>query len=141
MLGILFSDPKKLVFASGQEVRNRCFVKMPHVVELMAVDNESVGFVPHHTSGGAHLRGVRRVKVTVRFLGRRNHIYDLVELSFEFRIILELSEIGGTFHHFVQVRIDEAMGAVIFHFFSCQIISGRLEVIHTRFSLFKSERN
>ncbi len=139
--GILFGNLKEFVFACRQVVGDRRFVKMTHVVKLMAMDHESVGFVSHHASGGAYLRGMRGVQVPVRFLGRCDHFHNAVELGLKLRIVLQLGEIGSAFHHFVQVRVDEAMGSVVLHFFSCQIIRRRLKMFDSRDGFFKGEGN
>ena len=116
MTSIFFSYLQKFVLSRRLKVSNRSFIKVAHIVKFVAVHHKSVGFVPHHIFIGPNLGSVRRIKITIWFLCRRNHIYDTIELRLEFRVILQLSQVGSTLHYFIKVRINKPMGSVVLHF-------------------------
>ena len=61
---------------------------MAHVVELVAMHNESIGLISHHVFVAPHLCGMGWVKIAVRFLCGCNYLHDSIELRFKFWVIL-----------------------------------------------------
>ena len=88
MLGIFFRYLEKLIFSCGLVISNCGFIKMTHVVKLMAMNHKSIGLVAHHTFFSPHSSSMRGIQISVWFLRCRNNFYNSIELFFQFRIVL-----------------------------------------------------
>ena len=73
-------------------------------------------------------------------LGPSDHIGELIESLFQIRVSPQLEQVCRTFHDFVQVGINKAMGAMILNFLAGQKVTRCLEMLDTRLCTFKSKR-
>ena len=80
---------------------------------------------------------MRYVQVAIVLLGLGDHVDDFVQLFFESGIGLDHQQIGGSFHHLVQIRRHEAMGKRQFAASPVQEVAAAAEILHRRFGLFQ----
>ncbi len=139
--GVFLRHLEQLVLAGGLIIGDGGLVEVAHIVELVAVHDEGVGRVSHHVLVRAHSGGVRRVEIAVRFLGGCDDVDDAIELGFEFGVILQLGQVGGPFHDFVKVGIDEPVRSVALHFLARKKVGRGLEVGNARLGLLEGEGN
>ena len=141
MARIFLRHLQQLVLASRLIIRDRRFIHVPHVVQLVTVHHKLVRLVAHHVFLRAHAGGVRGIQIAVGLLRRGNDIHDAVKLRLQFRIIAQLGEIRRAFHHLVQVRVNEPMRSMALGALAGQLIRRRLQMLHARFRFLKRERH
>ena len=90
---------------------------------------------------GRHACYVRLIQITVVLLRPSDEVYYAVHCVFELGVFLQGEQIGGTFHHLVQVGSHETVWKRQFVLHSVQVVAGLAQVVHCRAHLVEGERN
>ncbi len=140
MPGALLGDLQPFVFARGPVVGDGALVHVAHVVQFVAVDDPGVGRLAHLLRPGDSA-DVRDVQIAIVLLGLGDHVDDFVQLLFEGGIGFDHQQIGGSLHHLVQIRRNEAMGKRQFAASTMQEVAAAAEIFHRRLGLFQRVGN